>query len=171
MRDVLRDLPLPLALDFSAARLSGAQRRWLFNSAQAGRVEAAVFDHEDAQLKQPALDGFLARHGGMLLRLSCVPLQLILTYKSQEERLALDLSGLRLTGLGIACYIVAFAVVLRHSDHADIWLWPERLPGTLGSWTCSARTATGSRMWRGGRNRAQAWQGGCRGCAPSAWCA
>ncbi len=42
MRAVLRAWPLPLALDFSAARLSAAQRRWLLDPAQAGRVEVVL---------------------------------------------------------------------------------------------------------------------------------
>jgi len=131
VRAMLRNLPLPLALDFSVARLSGAQRRWLLDRAQAGRVEAASFDSKDALWKHPALDGFLARHGGTLLHLSGVPLQRFLTYMSPEQRPgpALDLSGLRLTKLGIACYVLEG--VLRYSENADIWLWPESLPGTL----------------------------------------
>ena len=41
VRALLRAQPLPLALDFSAARLSAAQEGWLLAPAQAGRVEAA----------------------------------------------------------------------------------------------------------------------------------
>ncbi len=41
MRALLRVPPLPLALDFSAKPVSDAQRRWLLDPAQAGRLEAA----------------------------------------------------------------------------------------------------------------------------------
>ncbi len=42
VRALLRARPLPLALDLSAARLSAAQRRWLLDRAQAGRVEPSA---------------------------------------------------------------------------------------------------------------------------------
>jgi hypothetical protein len=79
MRELLRETPLPLALDFSAAPLSAAQRRWLLEPAQAGHVEAASFDIEstDELWQRPLLDDFLARHGSTLLRLFGVPLRLV----------------------------------------------------------------------------------------------
>ena len=131
VRELLRAQPLPLALDFSAACLRAVQRRWLLEPAQAGRVEAASFCTRDALWEHPLLDNFLALHGGTLLSLSGVPLQLV-ARASQAERPALDLSGLRLTKLGInnSC-----SCDLGPGDgdmlFPHVWLWPERLPGTL----------------------------------------
>ncbi len=131
-RKLLRAQPLPLALDFSAARLSDAQRRWLLEPAQAGRVEAANFflnveeGAEDALWEQPVLERFLARHGGTLLHLSGMPLRLVASV-SQAERPDLDLSGLRLTKLGVDCF---HDYVVRRGRRSP-WLWPEFLPGTL----------------------------------------
>ena len=128
VRALLRERPLPLALDFSAARTSEAQRRWLLKPAQAGRVEAASFDSKDVLWEQPVLDDFLARHGGTLLRLSGVPLHLV-ARASQAARSDLDLSGLRLSKLGTDCDIVS--TLLHLNNNACMWLWPVRLPGTL----------------------------------------
>jgi len=129
-RELLRRRPLPLALDFSAARLTGAQRRWVLEPAQAGRVEAAKFcvstDEEpckDALWERPLLDGFLARHGGTLLQLSGVPQQLVACASGHMARPALELSGLRLTKLGTDCSDVY--------DHKNECLWPKYLPGAL----------------------------------------
>ena len=120
--------PLPLALDFSAARLSAAQRRWLLDPAQAGRVEAASFHPMDALWWQVLLNDFLSRHGRTLLHLSGVPLRLV-TCASLEERPALDLSGLRLTRLGVdSCDT---ELLQRMHSNGRMHLWPERLPGTL----------------------------------------
>jgi len=127
--------PLPLALDFSAACLRAAQRRWLLEPAQAGRVEAASFHAEDTLWEQPLVENFLALHGGALLHLSGVPLPLV-ARADREERPALDLSGLRLTKLGIN---ISKKPDLGPTDFEDlqdsrrshVWLWPERLPGTL----------------------------------------
>ncbi len=131
--ELLRAPPLPLALDFSAARLSGAQRGWLLEPAQAGRVEAVSFFWEDAAWEQPLLDDFLTRHGGTLLQLSGVPLRLV-AGASQGSRPALDLSGLRLTKLGINGYKIERSLMLA-LQHVlwppHVWLWPECLPGTL----------------------------------------
>jgi len=91
-RELLRVRPLPLALDLSVARLSAAQRCWLLDPAQAGRVEAASFHSEDGFWEQPLLDSFLALHGGTLLQLSGMPLQLV-ARASQGKRPALDLSA------------------------------------------------------------------------------
>jgi len=136
-RELLRAPPLPLALDFSVARLSLAQRTWLLDPAQAGRVEAANFfvdgaeESEDALWEQPVLDNFLALHGGTVLQLSGVPLQLVATLR-QEEPPASDLSGLtKLTKLGISCGDIDLRP-LAPSLPAYMWLWPERLPGALG---------------------------------------
>jgi len=136
VRELLRTLPLPLDLDFSAAPLSAAQRCWLLEPAQAGRVEAAKFyvafeADEVALWEQPVLKNFLALHGGTLLRLSGVPLRLVACV-SQEDRPAVDLSGLRLTALGVDCCDVIG--LLHMDDNAGakcLWLWPERLPGAL----------------------------------------
>ncbi len=128
VRALLRKWPLPLALDFSAKPLSDAQRRWLLDAAQAGRVEAASFHRRDALWKQPLLGDLLARHGGTLLRLSGVPHKLVAS-SGQDEQPALDLSGLRLTRLSINCRGVRDLRRLDGSSH--LWLRPERLPGTL----------------------------------------
>jgi hypothetical protein len=132
VRELLRAQPLPLALDFSAARLSDAQRRWLLEAAQAGRVEAAKFcvstDEEpckDALWERPLLDRFLARHGGTLLQLSGVPLQLVACASSHMARPALDLYGLRLTKLGIDCYDIY------DLGHDCKCLWPDYMPSAL----------------------------------------
>jgi len=134
VRELLRAQPLPLDLDFSAARLSGAQRSWLLDPAQAGRVEAARFlvdcdeGSEDALWEQPDFDNFLARHGDTLLHLSGIPLRLVASV-SQGEAPALDLSGLRLTRLGINCLDVGG---LADGTWAERWwLWPKCLPGGL----------------------------------------
>ncbi len=137
-RALLKNRALPLALDFSAARLSAAQEGWLLAPAQAGRVEAASFEFYDPDswrnvnydaestafcVDLPLLNKVLALHGGTLLRLSGVPVQLV-TCESQEGRPALDLSGLRLTKLGVDCLDIDQLPV-------DIEFWPERLPGSL----------------------------------------
>jgi hypothetical protein len=131
-RELLRAQPLPLALDLSAARLSVAQRRWLLDPAQAGRVEAASFHPEDALWEQPLLGQVLALHGGTLLQLSGVPLQLV-ARGSQGERPALDLSGLRLTKLGVNCHDThnLLRTAPAPSVYRVLWLWPECLPGAL----------------------------------------
>ena len=66
-RELLRTQALPLVLDFSAARLSDAQRCWLHDPAQAGRGEAASFHDEDVLWERTLLGGFLALHSGTLL--------------------------------------------------------------------------------------------------------
>ncbi len=135
MRELLRAHPLPLALDFSAEPLSAAQRSWLLEPAQAGRVEAADFyagvgTHTDALWLQPLLPDFVARHSGALLRLSGVPLQLVPPV-SQEARSALvDLSGLRLTKLGLNCCNL-LAHLLRMDAPPPACVRPECLPGGL----------------------------------------
>jgi hypothetical protein len=134
VRALLRERPLPLALDFSAARLGDEQRRWLLEPAQAGRVEAAMFCvlwepprvAKDALWERPLLDNFLALHGATLLQLSGVPLQLV-ACASHMARPALDLSGLRLAKLGIECCGVEN---LTGNSQAER-LWPEYLPGAL----------------------------------------
>jgi len=134
VRALLRAPPLPLALDFSAAHLDDEQRRWLLEPAQAGRVEAAKFcvlwdlpeeAAKDALWEQPLLNNFLAQHGGTLLQLSGVPLQLVACARD-TARPALDLSGLRLTRLGIDCS----GENLTRTSPAER-LWPEYLPGAL----------------------------------------
>jgi len=55
-------------------------------------VEAASFHSEDGFWEQPLLDSFLALHGGTLLQLSGMPLQLV-ARASQGKRPALDLSA------------------------------------------------------------------------------
>jgi len=128
VRALLREWPLPLALDFSAEPSSDAQRGWLLDAAQAGRVAAASFHRRDALWEQPLLGDLLARHGGTLLRLSGVPHKLV-ACSGQDEQPALDLSGLRLTRLSINC---RGAQDLRRLDgSAHLWLRPERLPGPL----------------------------------------
>ncbi len=128
-RELLRTQPLPLALDFSTAPLCKAQRRWLLDPTQAGRVEAASFHIEDALWEQPLFEDLLARHGGRLLRLSGVPLRFVAT-AGPDERPALDLSGLRLTKLGIDCGDIDD--LLQSKDWPEqVWVWPECLPGTL----------------------------------------
>ena len=141
VRALLRERPLPLALDFSAARLGDEQRRWLLASAQAGRVEAASFDFyshdphgnseyydQESTANLPFLADFLALHGGTLLRLSGMPLRLV-ARASQGERPALDLSGLRLTKLGLACNGIHHLLDMDPPFH--VWLWPECLPDAL----------------------------------------
>ncbi len=133
VRELLRAAPLPLALDFSAWRLSRSQCNRLLEPAHAGRVEAAKFfvgvgGSEDAVWVQPVLDQFLARHGGTLLHLSGVPLQLV-ARASQEARPVLDLSGMRLTKLGVDCYGSDNPLLV--GPPASVWLWPECLPGAL----------------------------------------
>jgi hypothetical protein len=131
VRALLRAHPLPLALDFSAAPLSSAQRTWLLDPALAGRVEAASFQPEDALWEQSLFDELLAPHSRTLLRLSGVPLQLVACL-SQQGRPDLDLSGLRLTRLGIDCHDIDHLLFLDDdSPPGCLWLWPERLPGTL----------------------------------------
>ena len=133
VRELLRAPPLPLALDFSAAHLSDAQRRWLLGPARAGRVEDAKFcdrdeDEEpfpDILWERPLLDRFLARHGGTLLQLSGVPLQLVACGRRHRAPPALDLSGLRLTKLGITC---CDFYACRHDCE---YLWPDYMPSTL----------------------------------------
>jgi hypothetical protein len=132
-RELLRAQPLPLALDFSTAPLSTAQRRWLLEPAQAGRVEAASFLFEDDLWDEPLLGKFWALHGRTLLQLSGVPLRLA-ACASQGQRPALDLSGLRLTKLGVDCYDIYDLMVTDGDDKMEakcLWLWPERLPGAL----------------------------------------
>ncbi len=130
-RELLRTPPLPLALDFSAARLSGAQRRWLLAPAQAGRVRAVSFDAKDALWKQPGLKNILALHGSTLLQLSGVPLQLVASV-SRYKRPNLDLSGLCLSKLGISCCGINKLLRLEFNEGAErLWLWPARLPGAL----------------------------------------
>jgi len=131
VRELLRAAPLPLALDFSAARLSVAQESWLLGPAQAGRVEAAKFQvvreaSEDALWERTRLDVFLARHGGTLLQLSGVPLHLV-ACASHMARTALDLSGLRLTKLGIKCCGEGSLI----GKGREQCLWPEYLPSAL----------------------------------------
>jgi len=126
VRALLHAPPLPLALDFSGARLSAAQRRWLRHPTQVGRVEAACFHPQDSLWWQPLFGKFLAVHGRTLLRLSGVPLQLVACL-SLEQRPALDLRGLSLTALGNECY--GYETCL--DDSSTAWLWPECLPGTL----------------------------------------
>jgi len=75
VRALLRAPPLPLALDFGAARLRVAQRTWLLQLAQTGRVEAASLHPEDALWQRPLLRSFLSRHCSALLRLSSMPLR------------------------------------------------------------------------------------------------
>jgi len=128
VRELLCAPPLPLALDFSAARLSIAQLCWLREPAQAGRVEAASFHHKDLVWEPLSLKSFLALHGRTLLHLSGVPLQL-LACVSQGQRPGLDLSGLRLTKLGIHC--IEIERLLRVEPPGHVWFWPERLPGSL----------------------------------------
>jgi len=117
VRELLRAAPLPLALE----------------PAQAGRVEGAKLCIkpdaelcEDALWERPLLDDFLARHGGTLLQLSGVPLQLVASV-SQKERPALDLSGLRLTKLGIKCCGEEGIIGKEWGE----CLWPEYLPSAL----------------------------------------
>ena len=130
-RELLRAPPLPLALDFSARPLSGAQRRWLLEPAQAGRVEAARLHSEDAMWEQPLFEDFEFRHGCALRRLSGVPLRLVAS-KYQDSDPVLDLSGLRLTKLGIDCYDIRHLCRLDDGSWAAcLWLEPELLPGTL----------------------------------------
>ncbi len=130
-RELLRAPPLPLALDFSARCLSGAQRRWLLEPAQAGRVEAARLHSRDAMWEQPLFEDFEFRHGGALLQLSGVPLRLVASV-SQEADPDLDLSGLRLTKLGVDCCDIRDLCRLDDGSWAAyLWLEPECLPGTL----------------------------------------
>ncbi len=145
VRAVLRAWPLPLALDFSAARLSAAQRTWLLDPAQALCVEAARFlveegseffsdieeGSEEDPWEQPVLENFLALHSGTLLHLSGIPLRLVASVR-QGERPALDLSGLRLlTGLGIYCGELGFQAYGGGTPAKHWWLWPECLPCAL----------------------------------------
>ena len=131
VRALLRAHPLPLALDFSAAPLSLAQAVLLLDPALAGRVEAASFQPKDALWKQPLLGKLLAPHSRTLLRLTGVPLRLVARL-SQQGRPDLDLSGLRLTRLGIDCNDADDIFYCDYdSSPGCLWLWPERLPGTL----------------------------------------
>jgi len=131
VRALLRAHPLPLALDFSAAPLSLAQTVLLLDHALAGRVEAASFQPKDALWKQPLLGKLLAPHSRTLLRLTGVPLRLVARL-SQQGRPDLDLSGLRLTRLGIDCNDADNLFLSDYdSPPGCLWLWPERLPGTL----------------------------------------
>jgi len=130
VRKLLRTQPLPLALDFSAARLRAPQRRWLLAPARAGRVQAASFHSNDSLWQRLLFAQFLARHGRTLLRLSGAPLQLV-ACGSQEERPAMDLSGLRLTRLGLCCNDIRHLCDNSSEQAPRVWLWPERLPGTL----------------------------------------
>jgi len=102
VRALLRAQPLPLALDLTAAPVSPAQRRWLLERMQAGRVEAASFKFHgrvggdcerddgfhDPLNEMPVLTELMAVHSNTLLRLSGVRLHL-LACDSQEERPAL----------------------------------------------------------------------------------
>jgi len=149
VRALLRAQPLPLMLDIRAARLSGAQRRWLLDPAQAGRMEAAFFDFCEAELfaggddnvdedartgalaRLPLLTRLVALHGRTLQRLYGVPLQLVAS-ASHEAQPALDVSAVRLTALGLDCWDVE--ALLRGDDALGakcLRLWPERLPSAL----------------------------------------
>jgi hypothetical protein len=68
--------------------------------------------------------GLFARHGRSLLRLSGVPLRLVSTLDPSAPP-ALDLSGLRLTTLGLDC------TVRKADRRRDIWLAPGFLPQSL----------------------------------------
>jgi len=60
-----------------------------------------------------------------------VPLRLVARL-SQQGRPDLDLSGLRLTRLGIDCNDADNLFLSDYdSPPGCLWLWPERLPGTL----------------------------------------
>jgi len=100
VRGMLRAHPLPLALDLSAAELSGAQRAWLAAPVRVGRVEAACFHPSERLLWQ--CGSFLRQHGGSLQRLAGVPLCLV-SAEAEGAAPALDLSGLRLAEAGVAC--------------------------------------------------------------------
>jgi len=128
VRALLREWPLPLALDFSAEPSSDAQRGWLLDAAQAGRVAAASFHRRDALWEQPIarrLAGPARRHAAAAIRRAAQTSGLL----GQDEQPALDLSGLRLTRLSINC---RGAQDLRRLDgSAHLWLRRERLPGPL----------------------------------------
>ncbi len=131
VRDVLRAEPLPLALDFSAAPLSEDQRAWLAAPVRVGRIESAAFftprseaSGEEERLWRGGHEAFLARHGRALLRLSGVPLRLVATFDPSAPP-ALDLSGLRLTALGLDC------TVRRADRRRELWLAPGFLPHRL----------------------------------------
>jgi hypothetical protein len=78
----------------------------------------------------PLLSKVLALHGRTLLRLSGVPLRLAARV-SRKKRPALDLSGLRLTKLGVDCSEQRDMVPDEHAWDKQNWMWPERLPGAL----------------------------------------
>jgi len=102
VHNVLLAQPLPLALDFSGAPLSKAQRKWLAADIPGGYVEAATFNHKDSPLwSSKDLRRFLARYGGSLQKLAGVPLRLVSSRDSSQAP-PLDLTSLsRLTSLGI----------------------------------------------------------------------
>jgi len=135
MRELLRAHPLPLALDFRAEPLSAAQRSWLLEPAQAGRVEAADIyfgfeTHTDALWLPPLLPDFVAQHSGTLLRLSGVPLQLVAPVSPGARSALADLSGLRLTKLGLNCCDLLH-YLLRMDAPPPVCVRPECLPGAL----------------------------------------
>ena len=131
MRDALRAEPLPLALDFSAAPLSEGQRAWLAAPVRLGRIESAacfrpwrIASDEEERLWRGGHEAFLARHGRSLLRLTGVPLRLVATFDPSAPP-ALDLSGLRLTTLGVDC------AVRRADRRRELWLAPGFMPQSL----------------------------------------
>ncbi len=89
VRTLMREPPLPLALDFGTARLSAAQRRWVIDHAQAGRVEAvscALYEGDEADtevyqesfIDLPLLNAIFSRRPSrMLLRLSGMPMRMM----------------------------------------------------------------------------------------------
>ncbi len=131
VRDALRADPLSLALDFSAAPLSECQRAWLAAPVRVGRIESAAFfrpwriaSDEEERLWRGGHEAFLAQHGRSLLRLTGVPLRLVATLDPSAPP-ALDLSGLRLTTLGVDC------AVRRADGRRELWLAPGFLPQSL----------------------------------------
>ena len=143
-RGLLRAQPLPLDLHFARGKqLSAAQRRWLLDPGQAGCVEAVDFHFRfpGPAGSQPVgqlsfLKEFILKHGRTLLRLSGMPVELVASV-SQAERPALDLSGLRLTKLGIQWWDANATLPDREEgEPGGLWLWPECLPGTLETLEC-----------------------------------
>jgi hypothetical protein len=128
VRKALQAQPLPLTLDFSAARLNERQRAWLAAPVRVGCVQAVSVSDNEEHLWCGCYKGVLAHHGHSLLRLTGVPLRLLATL-DQSVPPALDLSGLALTQLRVVCVL---APLLRHT-HAQqrVWLAPGYWPQSL----------------------------------------
>ena len=149
VRRALQAQPLPLTLDFSAARLSECQRAWLAAPVRVGCVQATSISDSEERLWRGCYKSVLAHHGHSLLELSGVPLRLLTTV-DQSVLPALDMSGLALTQLGIVCVLPYLP--MRVFVQKRVWLapgfWPQSLVQlTLLSASCKEDGLLGRVEW------------------------